>query len=151
MRRYRFFLLTALVVSFSVGVGEFVWPYGRAELRSWALWRQVQHGPGAVVDFTEVGPSGWDRLFIFHPYTPDSSIHEALGYQWPDTKWTSIGRNEGVNLVVFTKAGRVAGWFEHPRNRGDLTGVAGMDGYPREKARFTVALDQESRFVLTSR
>jgi hypothetical protein len=115
------------------------------------VWEQFQGGPGAVVDFTRVGPDGWDRLFIFHAYTPESSIHEALGYHWSDAERSSIGWNDGVNLVVFTRAGRVTGWFEHPRNRGDLKGVANMDGYRREDARFTVVLDQEGRLVLASR
>lgn len=150
MRRPVSLLLTAFVVSACFWVGAVAWSHGRAELWSRALWRQCQSGPEAVVDFTDLGPSGWDRLYIFHPYTPDSSIYEALGYHWPDADRTNIGWNDGVNLVVFTKRGQVEGWFEHPRNRGDLTRVASQGGYPREKARFVVALDQENRLVLAT-
>lgn len=145
------FLLAALVVSVIASAVAFVWSNVQAEYRSRALWRQVDGGPGTVVDFTQLGPNDWDRLFIFHPYTPSSSIHEALGYEWPAAERSSIGSNDGVNLVVFTRGGRVAGWFEHPRNRGDLKYVARMNGYPRDQARFVVQLDQERRLVLAAR
>ena len=118
-----------------VGTGE--------RMHSRALWRQVGRSRNGS-RLTQLGPADWDRLFIFHPYTPDTSIHEALGYRWPDAERTSIGWNDGVNLVVFMKDGRVAGWFEHPRYRGDLMYMASVDGYPREKARFAVLLDQET-------
>lgn len=141
-------LRTILILCIAVGVGQVAWSHVRAELRSRALWRQVQGGPGAVVDFTQLGPSGWDRVFIFHPYTSESVILEALGHPWPDADRTSIGWNDGVNLVVFTRAGRVCGWFDHPRNWGDLLFVASRSGYPREEALFTVVSDQEGRLVL---
>jgi hypothetical protein len=124
------------------------WQQGLAEYRSRALWRQVERGPGSIVDFTKLGPPDWDKLFIFHPYTPKSSLNEALGYRWPDAERSTIEWNEGVMLVVFMREGRVVGWFDHPRNRGDLQDVASTEGYPREKAQFIVLLDQAHRLVL---
>lgn len=148
MRRLFRHLRTALLLVIAIGIGQVALSYGLAEFRSRALWRQVQAGPGSVVDFTQLGPSDWDRVFIFHSYTPESSIIEALGYPWSDANQTSIDWNDGVNLVVFTKAGRVCGWFEHPRNRGDLKTVASNAGYPRAKGTFKVVVDEEGRLML---
>lgn len=149
MRRFFRLLLTTLALSVVFSVGLFVWSIGLAEFRSRALWRQMQHGPGAVVDFTRIGPSDWDRLFIFHPYTPIDSIHQSLGYAWPDAECSDVGGGKAVNLVVFTRAGRVVGWFDHPRYRGDLKELASkVDGYPREQSRFRVFLVNERWLIL---
>jgi hypothetical protein len=127
-------------------LGRFGWSVGRAELRSRALWRQVERGPGTVVDFTQIGPSGWDRLYIFHPYTPPGSINQALGCEWADA---DDGVRQGVNLVVFVRDVEVAGWFEHPRNQGELKYLASMEnGYSPEHARFVVVLDSDGGLVL---
>jgi hypothetical protein len=146
MRRMLKVLLAALTVFIIAAIVG--WSQGLAEYRSRALWRQVERGPGTVVDFTKLGPSDWDKLFIFHPYTPKDSICEALGYQWPDAERSTIEWNESVMLVVFMRGGLVVGWFDHSRNRGDLQIVASRDSYPREKAQFIVIRDQTQRLLL---
>ncbi len=148
MLRYRRLLLGLLVVSAVFGVGQFAWSVGRAELRSRALRGQFEAGPGAVVDFARLGPSDWERVYIFHPYYPHSSIGPALGCHW---EYAEGGVGEGMNLVVFVRHGEVVGWFEHPRYRGDLVTVASESGYSRDQAQFVVALDQWQRLVLVPR
>lgn len=55
-----------------------------------ALLEQVQHGPGTIVDFTEVAPFAWERLYVFGPYTSHQRIHDSLGFHWPGVSGTTI-------------------------------------------------------------
>ena len=148
MRRFVILLGIGLAISVIYGFGQFIWPILQQELRSRVLWRQVDRGPGTVVDFAQLGLPKWDRVYIFQPYTPRQAIYEALGFQWPDAERTSIEYGHGLNLVVFVKGMEVVAWFEHPRNRGDLVDLANMAGYSENQARFVVALDSERRLVL---
>jgi hypothetical protein len=152
VRRIVKFLLVACAVYVVFRVGQFGWSVARSELWSLALWRQAEQGPGTVVDLAQIGPSGWERVYLFGPYTPHESIHQALGFRWPEADRTSIRSNDGVNLLVFVRGGEVAGWFEHTRNRGDFAeDVARTEGYARDEARFVVQLDSEQRLVLAAR
>jgi hypothetical protein len=104
---------------------------------STALSAAICRGPGATVDFAEVAPFDWDRVFVFGPYTPHSSIHARLGFPWSGVSRTTIEWNEGVNLVVFIRGTRVVCWFEHVRHE-ELEELADPNGYARQQARFTV-------------
>lgn len=141
MRRFVMFLFIALTLYLVVRVGQVGWSIYQAKQWSQSLWHQVEHGPGAVADLGEIGPSKWDRVYIFHPYTSTETIHQTLGYRWPDAKWTTIESNDGVNLLVFVRSSETVGWFEHPRNRGDFIDVENTAGYSRNDARFVVASD----------
>jgi len=137
-----------LLCSVLAWFGGTIWTAGLAEHRSRAVLAQVEGDPAGVVDFTRVGPSDWERVYFFHPYTPPEYVQQSLGFRWPDVNQTSIASNDGVNLVVFVRDERVVGWFEHPRNRGDLMGLATAAGFPRDRAQFRVSRDQEGRAVL---
>jgi len=141
-------LLATLALYCIFRLGEFGWSVYRAERWSQALWQQVQRGPGAVVNLAQLGPSDWDRVYIICPYNTPEMIQQILGFPWPDAEWTHVALNEGVNLVVFLRAGKVVGWFEHPRNRGELGSLANLVGYARDEARFVVALAPDQRPVL---
>jgi hypothetical protein len=115
-----------------------------------ALADQVQRGPGAIVDFTEITPFAWDRVYVFEPYTGPKDIEASLGFRWEGVKDTTIEWSESVNLVVFVFDGRVVHWFEQPRNRGELLGLANSGGYTRNEARFAVCLvGRDGRLGLT--
>jgi hypothetical protein len=141
-------LLRLLICSVVAWVVTAVWSAGLAERRSRAVLAQVEGDPAGVVDFARVGPSDWERVYFFHPYTPPEYIQRSLGFRWPDVDQTSIASNDGVNLVVFVRDERVVGWFEHARNRGDLKELATAAGFPRDRAQFRVSHDQEGRAVL---
>jgi hypothetical protein len=106
-----------------------------------------------VVDFGQVGPADWDRVYVFSPYTPTSHIDAALGFHWPAARWSAVTNySEGCNLVVFVRDKEVVGWYDHSRLGVDLAGVAGKTGYAREEAKFGVVRDGgDQRLVLTRR
>lgn len=129
--------------------GSLFWFLAQSQSVSRALDKQLQRGPGAVIDFTEVAPFPWDRLYIFGPYTTDEEIHRCLGFRWQGVWWTSIRESDGVNLVVFRRGEKVAHWFEYPRHRGELGDLTKPRGYARGEARFRVqVLSAERRVVL---
>jgi hypothetical protein len=130
-----------------VWVAQAAWAVWLAEHRSQAVLAQVE---GGVVDFARVGPSDWERVYFFHPYTPAERIHQALGFHWTDAGRTSVSYNDRVNLVLFVRGVQVVGWFEHPRNRGDLTDLAVPGGYARDAARFLVVRDVQGQAVLVA-
>jgi len=148
MRRIARGLLSLLVCGVLAWVVATLWSAGLAEHRSRAVLAQVEGDPVGMVDFARIGPADWERVYFFHPYTPLEYIHQTLGFDWADADCTSIESNDGVNLVVFVRGRRVVGWFEHPRNRGDLTELASPIGFPRNSARFQVSRDREGRAVL---
>jgi len=110
----------------------------------------MQRGQGTTVDFAEVAPFAWDRVYVFGPYTPHDRIHSSLGFRWVGVTSTTIEWNEGVNLVVFVRGAEVAHWFEHPRTE-ELETIADPKGYARQQARFTVhRVGVEQRLALAS-
>jgi hypothetical protein len=114
---------------------------------SWALSAQMQRGPGTTVDFTEIAPFAWDRVYIFGPYSSPEHIQECLGFDWPGVERTSIDWSDSVNLVVFVRDRHVVYWFEH-RRLEELGELANAQGYARGEARFTVIVGEENRPTL---
>jgi hypothetical protein len=113
------------------------------------LANQVRRGAGVQVDFTEVAPFAWDRVFVVRPYTPTSDIHARLGFWWHGATWSAIDAYDSFNLVVFVRNGAVVCWFDHPRNEGDLLELENPKGYSREEAKFWVRLGEDQRFMLS--
>lgn len=119
------------------------WLVVRSQSVSWSLAEQVKRGPGTVINFAEVAPFPWDRLYIFGPYTPHEYIHSRLGFHWQGVRQTSIELSDVVNLVVFVRNEKVVHWFEYPRNSCELGYLAASRGYARGEARFRVKLLSE--------
>jgi hypothetical protein len=137
--------LAAGLLCVAVGLGVWLRPENSVSL---ALLEQVRQGPGAVVDFAQIAPFAWDRLYIFGPYTPPEEIDACLGFHWSEYWRTSIRGNKGHNLVMFVREGRVVHWFEHPRNCGELEELADPKGYARAEAKFEVYTGSDGRIAL---
>lgn len=144
MRRVAILGLCAAIVAAFCG-----WFIIRSRSVSRALSEQVRRGPGTTVDFAEVAPFAWDRLYVFGPYTPHQHIHETLGFPWPGVSGTTIEYSDGVNLVVFVRSGQVVYWFEYPRSQGELLELTSPQGFSHEEACFQVSLvGAEQRLAL---
>jgi hypothetical protein len=142
MRRRVIVFCLCLVAGFGI------WFVLRPDSVSTALSKQIQRGAGATVDFAEVAPFAWERVYVFGPYTSHDQIHTSLGFHWAEVGRTTIESNEGVNLVVFVHDGKVVHWFEHPRHE-ELEGLADSDGYAREHSKFLVyRVGPEQRLAL---
>ena len=60
----------------------------------------MRGGPGTTVDFAEVAPFAWDRVYFFGPYTPRERIHTSLGFHWPGVESTTIEWDDGKVGVI---------------------------------------------------
>lgn len=76
-----------------------------------------------VIDLSVVGPSGWDHVCILTPNTSNVETEKVLGFKWDSDAKTSIGGSDGINVIVFLRGQDVLAFTEHPRNKGDFSGV----------------------------
>lgn len=90
------------------------------------------------VDLASAVPGAWDRVCILGPYSSDAAAREALGFDWPAEKLTSIGHQDGVSLLVFVQENRVERHIEHSRAAGDFSSLSGRC-FPRGKSKFVQA------------
>jgi len=124
------------------------WLLVRSSSVSRSLATQIQRGPGTVIDFAEVAPFPWDRLYIFGPYTSPEHVQKSLGFSWPEYWRTSIQDSKRANLVVFVRERQVVHWFEHPRKDGELGYLDDPKGYARGEAHFRVQREGTDGLVL---
>jgi hypothetical protein len=101
-----------------------------------------------MIDFAEIAPFPWDRVYIFRPYSSREHIESSLGFHWEGARWTSIDSGKSVNLVVFVRNGTVVSWFEHPRCDGDMLDLDDPNGFAREQAQFRVRAYDNGWLVL---
>ena len=85
----------------------------------------------------------WDKVYIFGPYTTEEKIDNTLGFNWDSYSRSSIGHNEGISLLIFTKNKQIIKYIEHPRNQGDFSNLYRKEGYKRSEATFV--LDPERK------
>ena len=98
----------------------------------------AENGASGVVDLPQLTSFEWDRLFVFAPYTPSSTVEKELGFSW-----TGSGRIEAYDhfvLLVFVSAKRVVRFVEQPR-RTDFAPCWRVGGYSRSEAVFRFTLD----------
>jgi hypothetical protein len=79
------------------------------------------------IDFADVFPFAWEKVYFFGPYTTPAKIDAVLNTFWIRSRFLSIDSNDGVTLIVFTNAGRVVEYLEYPRWIGDFSN---LDTYP---------------------
>lgn len=73
------------------------------------------------VNLALVGPATWERVCVLGPYTNNERTEKTLGFKWDSEAHTSIGSNDGINVLVFTEGNQVIAYAEHPRNKGDFS------------------------------
>lgn len=97
------------------------------------LGAQLQAAPsGKPLAATSLLPAdGWDRLYVFTPYTSDEVEKAALGSAWRG-EYSQESR-DSTNVLVLTKDRAVVDWLDLPRSPGaDLQCVkTPKDGFDR--------------------
>lgn len=82
---------------------------------------QLHAKPLGPLNLALVGPSSWERVCILGPYTTNEHAEKVLRFKWDATGKTSIGGNDGINVLVFAKGHQVIAYTEYPRNKGDFS------------------------------
>ncbi|MHB8914959.1 MAG: hypothetical protein ACYC4K_04005 [Thiobacillus sp.] len=82
---------------------------------------QLHAKPMGPLNLALVGPSSWERVCVLGPYTTNEHAEKVLGFKWNATVKTSIGDNEGINVLVFAQARQVIAYTEYPRNKVDFS------------------------------
>lgn len=88
-----------------------------------AIAEQFDRTTDQVVDLSVVGPKEWDRVCILPPYTSREQAEKVLGFNWNSDSKSNIGASDTINVVVFVKENEVVAYTEHPRNKGDFSGI----------------------------
>ena len=70
-----------------------------------------------------VGPSAWERVCVLGPYTNNERTEKILGFKWDSEAKTSIGGNDGINVLAFVQGSQVIAYTEHPRSKGDFSKI----------------------------
>ena len=85
---------------------------------------QLHARPKGPLDLAHIGPSSWERICVLGPYTTNEQAEKVLGFKWDATGKTSIGGNDGINVLVFAKGQQVIAHTEYPRNKVDFSKMA---------------------------
>jgi hypothetical protein len=88
-------------------------------------------GEKVVIDFKQVAPFEWDKVYIFKPYTDDEFIYQALGFEWNNSVLGVLLR-EDTDLLLFVKGKKVIGYVKHARENGDFEIGEKMGFLPNE-------------------
>ncbi len=118
-RRWWLILLGALFVGAVLAVWSCEEPANeRPDLEATLAAAAGSEGDGGTIDLAGVADFGWDRAYLFGPYTAPDQISEGLGFEW--TPLSPFGGavigdllmpSEGFALLVFVQAERdVTGW-----------------------------------------
>jgi hypothetical protein len=79
----------------------------------------------SVVDLAKVGPPSWNRVCILGAYSTTETAEPLLGTKWNVESHSSIGTNEGIQVLVFLKGHEVLAFAEHRRALGDFVELEG--------------------------
>jgi len=113
-RRWWLILLGALFVGAVLAVWSCEEPANeRPDLEAALADAARSEGDGGTIDLSGVADFGWDRAYLFGPYTAPDQISEGLGFEW--TPLSRFGGavfgdllmpSEGFALLVFVQGER---------------------------------------------
>jgi hypothetical protein len=82
---------------------------------------------------------GWDRLFVFSPYTPSAQIETEVGSRWPES--ARIEAHDTFVLLVFVERSHVVRFVDQARGSGDFSDCHRAGGFARPEAVFRFTKD----------
>ena len=86
---------------------------------------QFDASPSAPANLALVGPSSWTHVCILEPYSTNEAAERTLGFKWDIKQRSTIGDNDGINLLVFIRNQEVVAFTEHRRDKGDFQKLSG--------------------------
>ena len=98
----------------------------------------VEKGPGTRLVLAEHTGFPWDKVCILGPYTPDDRVDSLTGIQGAAGQAYDIRSNDGINVLMFVREGRIASSVAHGRNQGDFGPEVVGKCYSREQANFSI-------------
>ena len=98
----------------------------------------VEKVPGTCLVLAEHTGFPWDKVCILGPYTPDDKVDSLTGIQGAAGQAYDIRSNDGINVLMFVRDGRIAASVAHARNQGDFGPEVVAKCYSREQANFSV-------------
>jgi hypothetical protein len=104
----------------------------------------VEKGPGTRLVFAKHTGFQWDRVCILGPYTPDDKVDSLTGVQSAAGHAHDIRSNDGINVLMFVREGRIAASVAHARNRGDFGPEVVGRCYSRDEANFSVRVPPQN-------
>lgn len=88
-----------------------------------AIADHLQTQPDQPLDLATLGSDEWQKICVLDPYTANTEGAKILGFNWDFESKSSIKENDGIALLVFVKDQSVVAFAEHPRHKGDFTGL----------------------------
>jgi hypothetical protein len=77
----------------------------------------------APIDLSLVGPPSCERVCVLPPYTLNDQAKEILGFEWNSNHKTSIGGDDGINVLAFVQGTNVVAFTEYRRDKGDFSSM----------------------------
>lgn len=109
---------------------------------------RYENGEIPVIDLSAITLFSWDRLYVFGPYTPLSSLESTVGRSWRNICFTQINVLEGYALLVFTKNKKVVHCLEYSTEKYDFSSLANYSsGFSIQEALFV--LDESGSVIWT--
>jgi hypothetical protein len=100
-------------------------------------------GESVHLDLVRVMPFGWEKFYVFPPYTPIEDIDRALGFKWGQAKKTRINERDDITLLVFVMGKTVYEYIEQPRSEGDFSRLEPSRPYSPREGYFEVLEDKQ--------
>jgi hypothetical protein len=95
-----------------------------AQITAWLADSTKEHF--SLSEIQDLPP--WTALYLFAPYTSESTIRQKLGFEWPDAGAFKLEERDDIHLAVFvttTNLARVEVW-----SRGRFDCSTDMTGIP---------------------
>jgi hypothetical protein len=152
MRVRRSLLVVLVGMLLTAGITQVVSPHLRRYELSRRLDRLVLQatapGGSGVVDIGEIDQFAWDRLYVFTPYTPHTTVDAALGFEWAKVHEIDIERRDDINLLVLARGRFVVAYLELPRSRLDFAHISDDHMFTPSSAQFHTRTESGSQVVL---
>lgn len=98
--------------------------------------KSTQPNAKVFFDVRRIMPFGWEKFYVFPPYTTVETIEDALGFNWPGAEKTGISERDDITLLVFVTGRTVQEHIEQPRAEGDFSQLKAAYPYSPQEAYF---------------